>query len=483
MLLPSVFEKKAKSVGPVIIEGKFLRRTGVNIQRGMIWLDRKIGDGARNLVMPTWEVVENQIMFLPYQHEMACNPKYISDELVRRMPDIQIYWSVNKAQFARMDPSDILARDAADGIVKKKSPEYRKLQSWIATHVHFVRPNSYEYFYAAATSKILVTNSILGDKFYSFPVKKEQHVVETWHGSLGIKRFDPAHYNTNLSWPVFAKWTGTVTTECLSNSTFEEDVFRETFWPDTKILRLGHARNDIFFDNYQGMQRYLRRHFLKEHGLREDTHFALYGPTFRDDHDFTVFDLDGERVVEALEKRFGGTWKLLVRYHDNDRKTNSATRNTITGPDVIDVTNYPDMQELLSFTDVGITDYSSWIYDFVLTGKPGFLFAMDVEKYNDERGFYFKLEDSPFPVSTDTDEIVDDIENFDEADYKERVAAFLSGKGCMDDGHASERIADLFLSWMGKGSEKAKEQADRVRDTGRYEDETEEQAQEDFEEQ
>lgn len=457
MLLPDVIGKKAKSVGPVILEGKLLRRTGVNIQRGMIWLDRKIGDGARAVVMPTWKVVDNQIMFLPYQHEMACNPKYISDELVRRMPDIQIYWSVNRSQYAHMDPADILAKQTPDGNVKKKSPEYRKLQSWIETHVHFVRPNSYEYFYAAATSKVLVTNSILGDKFYSFPVKPEQHVVETWHGSLGIKRFDLAHYNTNLSWPVFAKWTGTVTTECLSNSTFEEAVYRETFWPDTKILRLGHARNDIFFDNYAGMQKYLKHHFCKAHGLSEETRFALYGPTFRDDHDFSVFDLDGERVVEALAQRFGGKWKLMVRYHDNDRKTGSARRSTIAGPDIIDVTDYPDMQELLSFTDAGITDYSSWIYDFVLTGKPGFLFAMDVERYNDERGFYFKLEDTPFPVSTDSDGIVEDIKNFDENVYAKKVEEFLAGKGCMDDGHASERIADTLLGFMGQRNQKAKQ--------------------------
>lgn len=450
MLLPSIIEKKAKSVGPVIIEGKLLRRTGVNIKRATIWLDRKIGDGARQIVMPGWEVRENQIMFLPYQHQVACNPKYISDELIRRMPDIDIYWSVNKAQYARMDPADILSKELGTN-VKKKSPEYRKLQSWIDTHVHFVRPNSYEYFQAAGTSRILVTNSILGDKFYSFPVKKNQYVVETWHGSLGIKRFDLAHYNTNISWPEFAKWTGKVTTHCISNSTFEEDVFRETFWPTTPCLRLGHARNDIFFENYKGMQEYLRAQFIKSYGLQEDVRFALYGPTFRDDHDFTVYDLDGERVVEALHKRFGGNWKLLVRYHDNDRKTGSTKRNTITGPDVIDVTRYPDMQELLSFTDVGITDYSSWIYDFVLTGKPGFLFAMDQEKYNDERGFYFKLEDSPFPVSTDTDETVANIESFDEEVYAKKVKAFLEGKGCMDDGHASERIADQCLAWMGVG--------------------------------
>lgn len=447
-LIPKVIKKKAKSLGPVFMEGKFLRRFGVNIRRFFIWLDKRIGTGIRNLVMPHWKVVDNQIMFLPYQHGVACNPKYISDELIRRMPDIEIYWSVNQAAFASMDAMDIYSK-LTNGTIDKHDPKLAELEAWIAEHVHFVRPNSYEYFYAAGTSKILVTNSILGDKFYGFPVKKDQYVVETWHGSLGIKRFDLDHYNTNMSWPHAALRTGRQTTHCISNSTFEDAVFRETFWQSTPILRLGHARNDIFFPNYQGMATFLRGEFLEQYDLEPDTHFALYAPTFRDDHNFKVFDLNAKQTVAALEERFGGTWKLLVRFHDNDRKTGAARRNTIKGENVINVTSYPDMQELLAFTDVAITDYSSWIYDFVLTRKPGFIFAMDIADYDNERGFYFRLEDTPFPVATDTDELAANIAKFDLGKYQADVESFLADKGCMDDGHASERIADQFEKWCG----------------------------------
>lgn len=449
-LVPRVIAKKAKSLGPVFIEGKFLRRFGVNIKRFFIWLDQRIGTGIRNLVMPHWKVNEQQIMFLPYQHAVACNPKYISDELIRRQLPVEIYWSVNQAQYAAMDVDDLLAVTTADGHkIPRRDPAYQKMQAYLREHVHFVRPNSYEYFRAAGTSKILVTNSILGDKFYGFPVKKEQYVVETWHGSLGIKRFDLAHYNTNMSWPHAALRTGRQTTHCISNSDFEDAVFRETFWQKTLILRLGHARNDIFFPNYKGMAQYLRNSFIEGYDLKPDVRFALYAPTFRDDHNFKVFDLNAAETVHALEKRFGGRWKLMVRYHDNDRKTGAARRNTVASKDVINVTDYPDMQELLAFTDVAITDYSSWIYDFVLTRKPGFIFAMDIEEYNNERGFYFKLEDTPFPVAVDSDELAQNIRAFDEKVYQEKVEAFLADKGCMDDGHASERICDQFEDWMG----------------------------------
>ena len=58
---------------------------------------------------------------------------------------------------------------------------------------------------------------------------------------------------------------------------------------------------------------------------------------------------------------------------------------------VVDVTDYPDIQELMMISDVAITDYSSWIYDYVLSRKPGFIFATDIEEYNTERGFYYPI--------------------------------------------------------------------------------------------
>ena len=100
---------------------------------------------------------------------------------------------------------------------------------------------------------------------------------------------------------------GRLTTECISNSTFEDGVFRETFWKETPILKLGHARNDIFFPNYEKTRAYLRGRFIRDYDLPEDIHFALYAPTFRDNHNFAVYDLHARAVVKALSERFGAT--------------------------------------------------------------------------------------------------------------------------------------------------------------------------------
>ena len=412
-----VFKRKLKRVGPVMVEGGLIKRTQVATKQAKQWVDRTIGYEARRILSRKQKIRPKQVMFITFQHEYACNPRYICEALLREGADVDIYWAVE-------DP--LFARDLPD-----------------RANVHAVKINSYEYFEAAMSSRVIVINSLLGDKFYPFPVKKGQVVIETWHGSLGIKRFDLAHYNTNVSWPEAAKRTGELTTFCISNSSFEDSVFRETFWKNTRIVHAGHARNDIFFDTYQEERKRWKEKFLKENGLDEKVKLALYAPTFRDDHNFAVYDLQADRILDALEKRFGGEWRLLLRYHDNDKKTESQLNNVKSGR-VIDVTSLPDIQELLSFVDAGITDYSSWIYDFILGGKPGFIYARDIELYNNERGFYFTLEESPFPVAKNNDEMEENILKFNDARYRAEVKKFLEDKGCIDDGHAGERVASLI---------------------------------------
>ena len=115
---------------------------------------------------------------------------------------------------------------------------------------------------------------------------------------------------------------------------------------------------------------------------------------------------------------------------------------------VYDVTDYTDIQELMLISDIAITDYSSWIYDFVLTRRPGFLYATDVERYNNITGLCYLLEETPFPVCYNNEMLLDHIRNFDQEDYERKVQAFLDGKESVDDGHSSERLVAEILKQL-----------------------------------
>ena len=113
--------------------------------------------------------------------------------------------------------------------------------------------------------------------------------------------------------------------------------------------------------------------------------------------------------------------------------------------DVEDVTDYPDIQELLAGADVVISDYSSCIFDFALSRRPAFLYAPDREKYETERGFYYPLSETPFPVVEGPDELAAAIKYFDEDEYAESLEEFFAAKGNADDGRAASRAADIIL--------------------------------------
>ena len=95
--------------------------------------------------------------------------------------------------------------------------------------------------------------------------------------------------------------------------------------------------------------------------------------------------------------------------------------------------------------EVGITDYSSWICDYVLGDGFGFIYARDAEKYAANPGFYYPLESTPFPVARSNEELVAAIDAFAPEGYRARKGAFIRAKGCVDDGRASERCARKIM--------------------------------------
>lgn len=112
---------------------------------------------------------------------------------------------------------------------------------------------------------------------------------------------------------------------------------------------------------------------------------------------------------------------------------------------VINATFYDDMQELIITTDFGITDYSSWIFDYMLMSKPAAILADDIADFKLSRDFYYPIESTPFPIAETSQELIDNILSFDLDKYDAGVKDFLKERGCIEDGHASERIVDKII--------------------------------------
>ena len=282
------------------------------------------------------------------------------------------------------------------------------------------------------------------------PRRKGQYLIQTWHGSLGIKRFDKAWNET------IANYNNLQTSFCISNSQLENEVYSSTYWKNVPTKMLGHARNDILFqDSYE-----IKKKVCHKLGIPQDYSIVLYAPTFREQdrakngkcslHSLDYYNIDYERLCEALKNKFGGKWVLIERFHFHLKKFDKFANKS--NSFVYNASAYPDIQELMAAANIGITDYSSWIYDFMLTRRPGFLFITDINDYQDQRGLYYPIETTPFPIAENNDKLIDNIYNFNEQEYIKSVDDFLLEKGCMDDGYACERIGKVISDIINKNS-------------------------------
>jgi CDP-glycerol glycerophosphotransferase len=423
-----------------LVEGKVLYRAEVNYKKfkknlfkpyikQKRRLDRKFGELVRCSYYKTVDVVPNRIMFVTFNGVYNCNLKYITEELVKQNVPVEIYWGLTAKQIKTLKKGDV--------------PE----------EVNIVTKYSFDYFKALASSKVWVDNALCCVWQY-IPKKKEQVYIETWHGSMGLKRISKEDIK-DKAWLKKAEICKQNVDYCISDSTFETQVFRDTYFPDNEILEYGHARNDILVNSPNDIS--IKEKVCKCYNISryddddnlitnlDNVKICLYAPTFRDNNSIDCYDLDFERLHKALSEKFGGRWLIFNRFHFH---TKTAKSNQDKLSYVIDVTQYPDIQELIISADVGITDYSSWICDYVLTGKPGFIYARDLDEYDDIRGLYYPLDETPFPIATNNDEMVQNVLDFDDNKYQKEKAEFLAARGCKEDGHASEKIVQLIKNIM-----------------------------------
>lgn len=417
-------EKALHKLWSYLVIGKGIRETWKKIWNGL-WkeIDRILGVLAREVYKRKTKIIPNKVFFFTQEFRYCCNPKYICEELIKRCPNVDIVWRV--------------APKGRGGVPKD---------------VRAIRAGTFGFYKEIFSSKVIVANSYVFLDQTLF-LKKDQILIQTWHGSLGIKNF--GKFDMKDSWRrIWASIvTGKMTSYCITNSSFVSDSLRKTYWAKTPMLEYGHPRNDLFFDTHREKRESLRTELCVKWEVESDCKFVMYAPTFRDDKNFECYDVDFYQLVEALEKRFSGKWVILLRYHPSLRKVVKTRGCEPSNEDkcrIIDVTGYIDMQELIAVADVAITDYSSWIYDFMLLRRPGFIFATDIEKYNNERGFNYPLETTPFPIATNNNELTSNILGFDSDKYSADLEAFLQNKGCIEDGHASERVVDLIEKIIGR---------------------------------
>jgi len=375
---------------------------------GLIYLVR----GLQHLLY--WVPVKKNRVLL-YVHNRkgyTCNPKYIAEALRKYGNIFELFWATSYPETVE---------------------HLRKIG---ITPVKF---GSLDYYLKYFTSKIIITN----DHLRAFLIKREnQFLINTWHASGNYKKIGFAiNYDRGLFGTIKFKLQHKGADMVISGCTaFTRDMPYSLGLPREVFVECGLPRNDIFFKENKELISSIKKHF----GLEENIKIVLYAPTFRGSGKGTASTnlLDVKRLIRSLHKRFGGEWVCLFRGH---YFYNSPKELLPKG--FIDASDYDDMQELLYTADVLITDYSSCIWDFSLTYRPSFIYARDIDTYiQKDRDFYTPISEWPYPIARNNDELVYNIENFDESDYIAKVKEHHDKLGCCETGKASDFVAERIYA-------------------------------------
>jgi CDP-glycerol glycerophosphotransferase (TagB/SpsB family)/glycosyltransferase involved in cell wall biosynthesis len=304
--------------------------------------------------------------------------------------------------------------------------------------------DSAEWYDAVARSRYLCRNIDFGPWLRLRP---EQAYLQTFHGypfkSMGrdfwrSKGFPPGqvrHFASRAA----GEWDLILvpSAEC-------EAYYREQYGYTGAVLAAGYPRTDPLV-NADAAQ--VRRDVLARIGVPEDRTVVLYAPTFRDTLTTRVYaarrfdDLD----LDELTRRLGPQYVVLVRGHNNNQREADRVGRAAT---IVDVTDYPDINELTIAADVAVLDYSSLRFDWAITGKPMVFFVPDIDSYFSLRAPLFPYEESaPGPWARTTGEVADLLADHEGVArrYAGDIAAFNERFNTLNDGRATERVLATFL--------------------------------------
>ena len=348
------------------------------------------------------------------------SPLAICAELRRRRPDATVVWGVVGS-----------GETVPDGV----TPLLVRSREWYRT---------------LATAELLVTSTELEEWFVTRP---DQLVVQTFHGY-------PSKAMGELQWQAWQlpprriramRRRGVDTWDLILTPTPEMTRhYREQYAYSGPVAEHGYPRDDALTAPDADRQRAATRSLL---GIRADQTAVLYAPTWRDDlatrprRAGMADHLDIPRVAAAL----GDSHVLLVRGHRFH--TPPAHELAPGAARVVDVTDHPEINELILASDVAVLDYSSLRFDVAIAGKPMVFLVPDLDEYaGGVRGFLFPFtESAPGPLVRESDEVVEQVRDVAvlAAHWSAELAAFNATYNPWQDGQAAARVADRILDLLG----------------------------------
>lgn len=300
----------------------------------------------------------------------------------------------------------------------------------------------FQMIYNLVTSKYILLedyNTIISH----IKIRKEQELVQLWHGPGAYKKFGWSRMNTGEGIKHIHRGYKKYTKAIVSGPGIAW-CYAEAFGiSEDKVKATGFPRTDDFFD-----QEYIQKTkdaFYNEYPELKDKKIILFAPTYRgtkvQDASYDFSQLDLEKIYEEFHEEY----VFMIKWHP--ALYNNISMGLVKAPNFekykdfyVDFSKYRDINDLLLVCDCLITDYSSTIFDYVLLNKPIIYFAYDLDEYAGYggRGLYFDFEEYVYGnVATNQKELIQMIKSDDLMLEKRKIFYDKFMGEC--DGHATEK--------------------------------------------
>ncbi|WP_084467641.1 CDP-glycerol glycerophosphotransferase family protein [Promicromonospora sukumoe] len=361
-----------------------------------------------------YEVAEKTVLFESYWGDkVACNPLAIYRAMVRdaRYQDHSFVWVVKADTEV---PIDVRS-------------DRRTVLATYGSELH-VR--------SLATAGALVNNTSFVDYFTRRP---GQLYLNTWHGTplktlgkrIGTGVAEYANVARNLR----------NTTSIIAPNVHTRDVLVHDYDLDVTYRGSADAVGSPRLDALVVAGEPERRAALDRLGLEvgPGERVVFYAPTWRGGGENRT--IDAESVVKDLTAMGSvpGTVVLYRVHHMVEAVVGDIEVPAIKVPADIDT------YDVLPCVDVMVTDYSSLMFDFLVTGRQVILYTPDLEEYVAERGVYFRPDevfDDVVGTRPELQELLGRTGPFEPGPrYEESRRRFTAA----EDGKAAARCLDLII--------------------------------------
>lgn len=391
------------------------------LRRMLVWAVKTKRKHAFNAYYKKHATVDEKlIMFEAFGgRSYGCNPKALYLEMLAddRYKEYKKVWC-----FKEPEKFAFLAEDENTEVIKYRSAAY------------------YDYY---ASAKYWITNYRLPQELQK---KEEQVYVQCWHG-VPLKRlgYDIAEYHdrtvsTKQLRKQYTKAAMDYTYLLSPSKYFTEKLTSaydlKTIGKDDIFIEKGYPRNDFL---YRYTEEDVAR--VKETlALPEGKKYILYCPTYRDDQ----FKLGVGNTLklgvdfDRLQRELSDEYVILFRAHYLVKSQFDFKKYK---DFIVDVSDYPDINELYIVSDVLITDYSSVMFDYAILERPIILYMYDMEEYKSKlRDFYLGFDQLPVDPIEKEDELIAAIQNTDGFALDEKYKTFNQTHNAINGPHTGKVV-------------------------------------------